>query len=69
MVKNEIRAFLRDFKHWTTCNFVKLSESKTNVFEILSKPNIVESKIISNIQIDDSCFLPLPNDFIQILGA
>ena len=47
-----------------TCNFLKLSESKTKVIEILSNRN-VESRIISNIQIDDSCSLPMPNDFIK----
>ena len=68
MIKNKIRAFLRDLKHWMTCNFLKLSESKTNVIEILSNRNI-ESRIISNVQIDDSCSLPIPNDYVKILGV
>ena len=59
---------MQDLKHWMTCNFLKLNESKTKVVEILSNRN-VESKIISNIQIDDSCSLPMPNDFVKILGV
>ena len=51
-----------------TCNFLKLNESKTKVIEILSNRN-VESRIISNVQIDDSCSLPMLNDFVQILGV
>ena len=68
MIKNKIRAFSADLKHWMTCNFLKLNESKTKVIEILSNRN-VESRIISNIQIDDSCSLPKPNDFVKILGV
>ena len=68
MIKNKIRAFLQDLKHWMTCNFLKLNESKTKVIEILSNRNI-ESRIISNIQIDDSCSLPMPNAFVKILGV
>ena len=68
MIKNEIRAFLQDLKHWMTCNFLKLNESKTQLIEILSNRNI-ESRIISNVRIDDSCSLPMPNDFVKILGV
>ena len=68
MIKNKIRAFLQDSKHWMTCNFLKLNKSKTNVIEILSNRNI-ESRIISNQQIDDNCSLPMPNDFVKILGV
>ena len=68
MIKNKIRAFLQDLKHWMTCNFLKLNESKTKVIEILSNRN-TESRIISNIQIDDSCSLPMPNAFVKILGV
>ena len=68
MIKNKIGAYLPDLKHWMTCNFLKLSESKTKVIEILSNRS-VESRIISNIPIDDSCFLPMPNDFLKILGV
>ena len=68
MIKNEIRAFLQDLKHWMTCNFLKLNESKTKVIEILSNRS-VESRITCNIQIDDSCSLPMPNDFVKILGV
>ena len=70
IIKNKIRVFLQDLKHWMTCNFLKLNESKTKVIEILPNCN-VESRIISNIQIDDtsSCFLPMPNDFVKILGV
>ena len=50
-----------------TCNFLKLNQSKTNVIETLSNRN-VESRIISNTQIDDNCSSPLPNDFVKILG-
>ena len=57
-----------DLKHWMTCTFLKLNESKTKVIEILSNRNI-ESRIISYIQIDDSCSLPMPNDFVKILGV
>ena len=39
MIKNKIRAFLQDLKHWMTCNFLKLNESKTKVIEILSNCN------------------------------
>ena len=49
-----------------TCNFLKLNENKTKVIEILSNHN-VESRIIFNI--DDSCSLPMPNDFVEILGV
>ena len=58
---------MQDLKHWITCIFQKLNESKTKVIKILSNRNI-ESRIISNIQIDDSCSLPMPNDFVKILG-
>ena len=68
MIKNKNRAFSPDLKHWMTCNFLKLNESKTIVIEILSNRN-VESRIISNIQIDDSCSLPMPNDFVKILDV
>ena len=68
MIKSKIRAFLQDLKHCLTCNFLKLHESKTKVIEILSNRNI-ESRIISNVQIDDSCSLPMPNDFVKILGV
>ena len=68
MIKNKIPAFLQDLKHWMTCNFLKLNESKTKVIEILSNRNI-ESRIISNIQIDDSCSLPMTNAFVKILGV
>ena len=68
MIKNKIRAFLQDLKHWMTSNFLKLNESKTKVIKILSNRNI-ESRIISNIQIDDSCSLPMPNAFAKILGV
>ena len=51
-----------------TCNFLKLNESKTKVIEILSNRNI-ESRIISNVQVDDSCSLLMPNDFVKILGV
>ena len=51
-----------------TSNFLKLNESKTKVIEILSNRNI-ESRLISDIQIDDSCSLPMPNDFVKILGV
>ena len=34
MIKNKIRAFLQDLKHWMTCNFLKLNESKTKVIQI-----------------------------------
>ena len=36
MIKNKIREFLQDLKHWMTCNFLKLNESKTKAIEILS---------------------------------
>ena len=49
------------------CNFLKLNESKTKVIETLSNRNI-ESRIISNVQIDDSCSLPMSNDFVEIRG-
>ena len=68
IIKNKIRAFLQDLKHWMTCNFLEFNENKTKVIEILSNCNI-ESKILSNIQIDDSCSLPMPNDFVKILGV
>ena len=68
IIENKIRAFLQDSKHWMTCNFLKLNESKTKVIEILSNRN-VESRIISNIQIDDSCSLPIPNDLVKVLGV
>ena len=68
MIKNKIRALLQDLKHWMTCNFLKLNESKTKVIEILSNRNI-QFRIISNVQIDDSCSLPMPNDFVKILGV
>ena len=68
IIKNKIRSFLQDLKHWMTCNFLKLNESKTKVIEILLNRN-VESRIISNIQIDDSCSLPIPNDLVKILGV
>ena len=68
MIKNKIRAFLLDLKHWMTSNFLKLNESKTKVTEILSSHN-VESRIPSNIQIDDSCSLPMADDFVKILGV
>ena len=50
-----------------TCNFLKLNE-KTKIIEILSNRN-AESRQNSNIQIDDSCFLPMPNDFVNFLGV
>ena len=68
MIENKIRAFLQDLKHLMTCNFLKLNESKTKVIEILFNRNI-ESRIISNVQIDDSCSLPMLNDFVKILGV
>ena len=68
MIKNKIRAFLQDLQHWMTCNFLKLNESKTKVIEILSNRN-TESRIISKVQIDDSCSLLMPNDFDKILGV
>ena len=68
MIKNKIRAFLQDLKHWMTSNFLKLNESKTKVIEILSNRNI-ESRIISNVQIDDSCSLPMPDAFVKILSV
>ena len=43
-------------------------ESKTKVIEILSNRN-VESRIISDIQTDDSCSLPMLNEFVKILGV
>ena len=59
MFKNKIREFLQDYlKHLMTNNFLKPNESKTKLTEILSHPNF-ESRIISNIQIDDSCSLPI----------
>ena len=51
-----------------TSNFLKLYESKTKVIEILSNRNF-ESRIPSNIQIDDSCSLHMPDDFVKILGV
>ena len=57
---------MQDLKYWMTCNFLKLNESKTKVIEILSYRNI-ESRAISNIQIDDSCSLSMPDDFVKIL--
>ena len=48
VVKNKIRAFLQDLKHWMTCNSLKLNESKTKVIEILSNHNL-ESRKISNL--------------------
>ena len=51
-----------------TFNFLKQNENKTKVIKILSNRN-VESRIISNIQIDDNCSLPMPNDFVKILGV
>ena len=48
-----------------TSNFLKLNESKNKVIEILSNHN-VESRIISKVQIDDSCSLLMPNDFVRI---
>ena len=68
MIKNKIRAFLRGLKHWMTCNFLKLNESKTKVIKILSNRS-VESRIISNIQIVDSCSLLTPNDFVKVPGV
>ena len=68
MIKNKIRAFLQDLKRWMTCNFLKLNETKTKVIEILSTHK-TESRVISNIQIDDSCSLSMPNDFVKILGV
>ena len=65
MIKNKIRAILQDLNHSMTSNFLKLNESKTKVIEILSNRNI-ESRIISNERIDDSCSLPMPNDFVKI---
>ena len=59
---------MQELKHWMICNFLKLNESKTKVIEILSNRNI-ESRIISNVQVDDSCSLLMPNDFIKILGV
>ena len=67
MIENKIRAFSQDLKHWVTCNFLKLNENKTKVIEILSNRN-TESRMIFNVQIDDSCFLPMPNNFVKILG-
>ena len=55
MTKYKFRASLQDLKHCMTCNFLKLNESRTKVIKILSHPN-VELRIISNKQIDDSCF-------------
>ena len=51
-----------------TSNFLKLNESKTKVIKISSN-RYVESRIISNIQIDDSCSLLMSNDFVKILGV
>ena len=51
MIKNKIRAFLQDLKHFMTCSFLKLNESKTKVIKILANLN-VEFGIISNIEID-----------------
>ena len=68
MIKNKLRAFLQDLKHWMTYNFLKLNKSKTKVIEILSSCND-ESRTISNIQIDNSCSLPMPNDFIKNFGV
>ena len=68
MIKNKIRAFLQDLKHWITCNFLKLNESKTKVIDILSICN-VKFRIISDIQTDDSCFLAMLNHFVKILGV
>ena len=66
MIKNQIRAFLLDLKQWMTYNFLKLNESKTKVIEILSNRD-VESRIISNIQIDDTSSFLMPNDFSKFL--
>ena len=68
MVNNKIRAFLQNLKHWMTCNFLKLNESKTKDIEILSNRN-VESRIIFNILIDDSFSLPMPSDFVKTFGV
>ena len=68
MIQNKILAFLQDLKHWMTCNFLKLNESKTKVIEVLSNSK-VESKIISNTQSDDSCSLSMPNAFLKIHGV
>ena len=45
MINNKIWAFLQDLKHWMTCNFLKLNESKNKVIEILSDSN-VQSRLI-----------------------
>ena len=51
-----------------TGNFLKQNESKTEVIKILSNRD-VEFKIISNIQIDDSCSLSMPNDLVKTPGV
>ena len=58
---------MQDLKHWMTFTFLKLNESKAIVIKILSNRN-VQLKISFNIQIDDSCSLPMPNYFVRILG-
>ena len=68
MIRNKTRAFLQDLKHWITCNFLKPIESKTEVIKVLSNRN-VESRIISDVQINDSCSLPMPNEFVESKGV
>ena len=51
-----------------TCNFLKLNESKTKVIESFYNPS-VELRIIADMQIDDSCSLSMPNDFVKLLGV
>ena len=68
MIGHKIGAFLQDLKHWMTSDFLELNEGKTKVIEILSNRGI-ESRVISDIQIDDGCSLPMPNDFVEVLGV
>ena len=68
MIKNKIQAFLQDLKHWMTCNFLKLHKSSTKVVEILSN-RYVESRIIPNTEIDDSCSVSMPDDLVKIFGV
>ena len=68
MIGHKIGAFLQDLKHWMTSDFLELNEGKTKVIEILSNRGI-ESRVISDIQIDDGCSLPVPNDFVEVLGV
>ena len=68
IIKNKTRAFLQNLKCWLTCNFLKRNESTTKAIEILSNRN-VQSRIIFNIQIDNSFSLPMADDFVKILGV